>query len=189
MKEPIINTHAILSCSRVNGPGGRMVIFFQGCVRGCPGCFNPDTHSTALRTPLTVDEIFSLHYSEKIEGITVSGGEPFLQPSGLLGLLRTARETHGLTAVVYTGFSFAEIKEVPAYISCLQYTDVLIDGAYEDDKKETTLLARGSSNQRFHLLTNRYKLADFHMPGKVEVIIGRDGVIRETGFSRIDILR
>lgn len=180
-----LNIHAVLPSSRVNGPGSRMVIFFQGCERGCAGCFNPDTHSLEIRESFSIEDIFRRFYSPGIDGITVSGGEPFLQPDGLMGLLKTAREIYNLNTVVYTGFTYEEILKTPALLISLPYIDVLIDGAYDDEKKENSLLARGSTNQRFHFLTDRYELADFHMPGKVEVIIGRDGVIKETGFSRI----
>lgn len=183
-----LNIHAVLPLSRVNGPGSRMVIFFQGCSRGCPGCFNPDTHILENRQTLTVEDIFSKYHSTAIDGISVSGGEPFLQPDGLTSLLKTARENFELNTVVYTGFTYEEILAMPYLCNSLEYIDVLIDGAYEDEKKENSLLARGSTNQRFHFLTDRYDLSDFHMPGKVEVIIGRDGMIRETGFSRIAIL-
>lgn len=183
-----LNIHAVLPSSGVNGPGSRMVIFFQGCERGCAGCFNPDTHPIEPRDSLSVEDIFSRFYSTGLEGITVSGGEPFFQPDGLMGLLKTAKEIYNLNTVVYTGFTYEEILETHALSIPLPYIDVLIDGAYDDEKKEKSLLARGSTNQRFHFLTGRYALSDFHMPGKAEVIIGSDGMIKETGFSRIDIL-
>ena len=183
-----LNIHAVLPSSRVNGPGSRMVIFFQGCTRGCHDCFNPDTHPLEIRQSLSIEDIFSRFHSAGVEGITVSGGEPFLQPDGLICLLKTARKTFNLNTIVYTGFTYEEILEMPALYRSLRYIDVLIDGAYEDEKKERSLLARGSTNQRFHFLTGRYELADFHMPGKVEIIIGSDGIIKESGFSRIDIL-
>ncbi len=186
--KPPLNLHAVLPSSGVNGPGSRMVIFFQGCVKACAGCFNPATHSLEIRDSFSVEDIFSRFYSTGVEGITVSGGEPFLQPDGLICLLKTAREIYNLNTIVYTGFTYEEILEMPALYLSLPYIDVLIDGAYEDEKKEKSLLARGSTNQRFHFLTDRYGLADFYMPGKVEVIIESDGMIKETGFSRINIL-
>lgn len=179
----LINIHAILPGSRVNGPGNRMVVFFQGCSRGCAGCFNPDTHSFEIRRLCSPEEILSVR-RKTVEGITVSGGEPFMQPAGLIELLKNAREL-ALTTVVYTGFRLEEIREVPARRACIPFIDVLVDGGYEDESKETTLLARGSTNQRIHFLSGRYNEADFYMPGKVEVVIGSDGIITETGFSRI----
>lgn len=177
-----------MPASTVNGPGSRMVIFFQGCERGCAGCFNPDTHPIEPRETLSVEDVFSRFYSTGLEGISISGGEPFLQSDGLMNLLMTARERYILSTVVYTGFAYEEILETPALSISLPYIDVLIDGAYEDEKKEKSLLARGSTNQRFHFLTDRYNINDFYMKGKVEVLIGRDGIVTETGFSRIKIV-
>lgn len=183
----LINIHSIIPLSKVNGPGNRMVIFFQGCDKNCQGCFNPDTHSfdtTRLHSPA---DIFKKYPPTNIEGITISGGEPFLQPDGLLELLKTARKKHNLSTVVYTGFTYKQLKQKPECRACLEFVDVLIDGSYVESKKETTLLPRGSTNQRFYFLSSRYKREDFYMPGKIEVIIGKDGMITNTGFGKIYI--
>ncbi len=184
-EEVLINIHAVLPYSRVNGPGKRMVIFFQGCSRGCAGCFNPDTHPFEVRKLCTVEEIFS-KLRKTTEGVTVSGGEPFMQPEGLIALLRKARGL-GLTTVVYTGFKLEGLEEKTACRGCLPFIDVLVDGSYEEENKEPSLLARGSTNQRFQFLTGRYDMTDFYMPGKVEVVIQSDGAVIETGFSRITL--
>lgn len=183
----LINIHSIIPLSKVNGPGNRMVIFFQGCDKNCQGCFNPDTHSfetTGLYSPA---DIFKKYPPSNIEGITISGGEPFLQPDGLLKLLKTAKENFNLSTVVYTGFAYKGLKQKPECLPCLKFIDVLIDGSYEETKKEPSLLARGSTNQRLCFLSSRYKREDFYMPGKIEVIIGKDGMITNTGFGKIDI--
>ncbi|MBI5827421.1 MAG: radical SAM protein [Deltaproteobacteria bacterium] len=180
----LINIHAVIPCSRVNGPGRRMVVFFQGCNRSCPGCFNAGTHSFEPRHLYGAGEVFERFFDPSVEGITVSGGEPFAQAEGLLNLLNAAVE-RGLTTVVYTGFMMEELAEDPAARAALGLIDVLVDGPFEADKTEPTLLARGSSNQRFHFLTRRYGISDFHMPGKLEVVIGKDGDVIETGFSRL----
>lgn len=182
----LINIHAVIPCSRVNGPGRRMVVFFQGCRRSCPGCFNAPTHSFEPRLLYGAEETFERFFDPSVEGITVSGGEPFEQAGGLLRLLKAAVE-RGLTTVVYTGFMMEELAGDPAYKAALGLIDVLVDGPFEADKTEPTLLARGSSNQRFHFLTDRYGITDFHMPGKLEVVIGKDGDIIETGFSRLTL--
>ncbi|MFQ5736147.1 MAG: 4Fe-4S single cluster domain-containing protein [Thermodesulfobacteriota bacterium] len=182
----LINIHAIIPCSLVNGPGARMVVFFQGCSRNCPGCFNPETHAFGPGELLTAAQILDRLPKAGIEGITVSGGEPFAQPRGLSSLLGAAREK-GLSTVVYTGFVLSELPAAGAARACLEDIDVLIDGGYEEARTEPTLLARGSSNQELHFLTSRYRMEDFRMPGKVELTIGRDGVITETGFSQIPL--
>lgn len=186
-RDMLINIHSVIPLSRINGPGNRMVVFFQGCDRMCHGCFNPNTHPFNTVKLLSPDDIFKLYLTRDIEGITISGGEPFLQPEGLYALLKMARETYGLHTVVYTGFTYKELKERSACLSCLEFIDVLIDGRYEESKKERTLLARGSTNQRLHFFSSRYNRKDFYMQGKVEVIIGRDGTVTKTGFSKIGL--
>lgn len=180
----LLNLHAVIPSSRVNGPGTRLVVFFQGCLRDCPGCFNPETHPFAERLVYSPDEVFSRHLRDGVEGITVSGGEPFMQPRGLKLLLRGARE-RGLTTVVYTGFYLPEILEDEVRRSCLEEIDVLVDGPFERDKRETALIARGSTNQTFHFLTNAYSLADFRLQGRIEVSIGKDGSVTGTGFGML----
>jgi len=182
----LINIHSVIPVSRINGPGKRMVIFFQWCDKRCRGCFNPETHSFETVRLYPPEELFKEYFAEGIEGITVSGGEPFLQPEGLLRLLKTAKETYGLTTVVYTGFTYKELSGRQECLPCLKFIDVLVDGRYEEAKKETTLLARGSTNQKFYFLGGRYTESDFYMPGKVEVIIGKNGIVTNTGFSRIE---
>lgn len=183
MKE-CLNIHAVLPRSRVNGPGSRLVVFFQGCGRGCDGCFNPDTHSFEDRERISPEGLIEKYLSEGVEGLTVSGGEPFLQPEGLSGLLEAAR-SRGLSTLVYTGFTLEEIQKDPDKSISLGSIDVLIDSPFVKTMPESTLLARGSENQRIHLLTPRYTLEDLYMPGRVEVIIGADGNIRKTGFSSL----
>ncbi len=182
---PLLNIHSIIPSSTVNGPGERMVVFFQGCKKGCPGCFNPATHSQAEKELLTWQDIFKNISLAGIEGITVSGGEPFLQPDGLALLLKMSKELYNLSTLVYTGFDYEELRAREEMNTILSFIDVLVDGGYEASRKETTTLARGSTNQSFHFLTDRYDMDDFIMPGKVEIIIGADGRITGTGFDQI----
>lgn len=186
-RDILINVHSVILSSRVNGPGNRMVVFFQGCARKCPNCFNPDTHPFKEAHLYSPEGLLKEFMSPRIEGITVSGGEPFYQIIGLSQLLKITREYYGLSTVVYTGFTYEKLNRVSLYSSAFKFIDVLIDGEYEEARKEPTLLARGSTNQRFYFFTDRYRLKDFYMPAKVEVIIGQDGLIRETGFSKLDL--
>lgn len=179
-----INLHAVIPCSRVNGPGNRLVVFFQGCGRGCPGCFNPQTHPAQGRLIKTPQEIFDDYLKKDIEGITVSGGEPFEQADGLIELLRIARMRYGLTTVVYTGFTIEELQKNPQRHEALKYINVLIDGPFDETKKEPTLLARGSTNQRFIFLDDTYTIEAFYMPAKAELTISSEGVVTGTGFGR-----
>ncbi len=183
--EAIINVHSVITLSGINGPGKRMVIFFQGCNHKCQGCFNPDTHPFIKKTEYPAESIIGMHYRSGIEGITVSGGEPFYQRRGLLQLLRSARDVFDLSTVVYTGFSYEKLSESSLCRNIFRYTDVLVDGRFEHSKKEPTTLARGSTNQRFHFLSCKYSASDFIMDGKIELIVGTDGTVTQTGFSKV----
>ncbi|MCL1817838.1 MAG: radical SAM protein, partial [Spirochaetaceae bacterium] len=86
--------HSIVPASRANGPGERFVVWTQGCRRGCPGCFNPRAQATGLGmgdnsfpAELSAHEILARLPAGRVNGITVSGGEPFEQPQELERLL------------------------------------------------------------------------------------------------------
>ncbi len=183
--QTVLNLHGLISFSRVNGPGLRYVVFFQGCARGCPGCFNPETHGFGMNKPTTVSEVI-LRLPLEAEGLTISGGEPFSQPRGLLALLEAMqRENRGLSAIVYTGFTLEEIKADKDMAVVLPFIDVLVAGPFDASKPEKTALARGSSNQTFHFLSSRYSMNDFYMPARLELTIGADGSLTGTGFASL----
>jgi anaerobic ribonucleoside-triphosphate reductase activating protein len=183
MDNSTINLHALIPASRVNGPGLRMVVFFQGCARRCQGCFNPETHPFDVGRRVGVEALFANDLRDTVEGITVSGGEPFSQPAPLYALLKAAK-ARGLSTVVYSGFTYVDMASNGERCKSLPLIDVLIDGAYDESCADSTLLARGSTNQTIHLLTPRYTMDDLYLPGKAEVIISADGTILSTGFSR-----
>lgn len=188
---PKIALHAVIARSKVNGPGTRAVIFFQGCDKRCEGCFNPETHSKQAAESVSPKELIERYGKDDIEGITVSGGEPLLQVEALTELLKAAR-AKGLTTVVYTGYTLEEISSgtlgAAKLRSVLDHIDVLVDGAFDTDNPEPTLMARGSTNQRIHFLTERYKEEDMLMAGKAEIIIDNEGRVTKTGFSKIERL-
>ena len=178
--------HSVIPLSRVNGPGSRIVVFFQGCGHNCSGCFNPATHASHGGSRWNPDALLERHVNDGIDGITVSGGEPFDQPHGLRGLLQNAREKYRLPTIVYTGYSYRALVRSRERRACLPYIDLLIDGKYDLSRREDSLLARGSTNQRFFFLTDRYDYDDLFLPAKAEIRIGRDGEVTKTGFSRIE---
>ncbi|GMR04953.1 MAG: 4Fe-4S single cluster domain-containing protein [Thermodesulfobacteriota bacterium] len=182
----VLNLHSVIPVSTVNGPGLRTVIFFQGCARDCRNCFNPATHPFDAGFEAGVEGVCRQARDSSVEGITISGGEPFSQPLGLTALLKTAREVYGLSTVVYTGFTLEEIEEDERLCKALEFIDVLVDGPYDFTRPEKTTLARGSTNQRLHILTPRYGIKDFYMAGKIEVRIGVDGAVVATGFGEIN---
>ncbi|WP_044647682.1 4Fe-4S single cluster domain-containing protein [Paenibacillus terrae] len=175
--------HSFTPSTYVNGPGKRAMIHFQGCTLNCPGCFNTYTHSNDNGREMSLDEILSLLPSD-IDGVTISGGEPFLQPSSLLQLVQALKQMD-LSIVVFTGFYRKEISKINYGPHILHYIDALIDGRFNEEQIATTGL-RGSSNQTIHLLTKRHIAAEFE-ERNIEVTINAEGNLTMTGFPSTDL--
>lgn len=134
--------------SIVDGPGIRMVIFTQGCKHNCVGCHNPESHSFTGGELIEIDEIINrVKANPLLDGITLSGGEPFEQSEECSILARKVKDL-GLSVVTYTGYSFEEILKDEKFKKLLLETDTLIDGKFNIDEKSLMLKFRGSKNQR-----------------------------------------
>ncbi len=138
--------------SIVDGPGLRFVVFAQGCKHNCFGCQNPHTHSFTGGTLVTIDSILEqVKKNPLLDGVTLSGGEPFEQAEVLSKLARRVKKL-GLNVITYTGYTYEEIVagfgELEGWDSLLNATDILVDGRFMLDKKNILLKFRGSENQR-----------------------------------------
>ena len=139
--------------SIVDGPGLRMTVFAQGCLRNCKGCHNPQTHALDQGTLIPAKDLLTQFCSDPLlSGITFSGGEPFLQPEPLLWL---AREVHrlGKNVMAFSGYTLEELLdqglERPAVTDLVNEVDYLVDGPYIEELRNLELEYRGSSNQRY----------------------------------------
>ncbi|MGM9564524.1 anaerobic ribonucleoside-triphosphate reductase activating protein [Evtepia sp.] len=136
--------------SIVDGPGLRFTVFTQGCPHHCPGCHNPDTHDPQGGTEVPVEDLAAMMGKNPlIQGLTLSGGEPFAQAADCARLAKAAHAV-GWTVWIYTGYLFETIlaKEDPAWRALLEETDVLVDGPFLEKEKSYELRFRGSRNQR-----------------------------------------
>jgi anaerobic ribonucleoside-triphosphate reductase activating protein len=137
--------------SLVDGPGLRYVIFTQGCPHECPRCQNPETWDISAGKEFSVKQVIRLLKQQKKtkRGLTFSGGEPFLQAAELAEVAQAARET-GWDVVTYTGFTYEELiaDNNDGVKALLSASDILIDGKYIHELRNTKLQFRGSSNQR-----------------------------------------
>ena len=133
--------------SIVDGPGLRVVIFCQGCLRNCEGCHNPQTWDVDGGTEMTVEEVLKAIKSNPLcRGVTYSGGEPFLQA---VELSKLTRKLTGYEVAVYSGFTVEELLSgTPDQRELLSLIDVLIDGPYIASERTLELSFRGSGNQR-----------------------------------------
>ena len=179
-----MNIHAY-KISRVNGPGKRFTLWTQGCSKGCVNCFNPETWNNKNNIILSSNEIFELIKEEEIDGVTITGGDPFEQEEELLDLLiLISNLSLSKGVIVFTGFTYDEIRENKIREKCCDYIDVLIDGRYEDHNRVTDCF-KGSSNQNIIYFSSKIKEEELIMDQEVEVSLS-DGIISVTGFPSID---
>jgi anaerobic ribonucleoside-triphosphate reductase activating protein len=122
----------------------------------------------------------------RLEGITLSGGEPLQQPRGLLRLLRAVRRETPLSSVLFSGYELGEIERLPYGKSILAELDVLVAGRYLREHHLGSGL-RGSSNQTVHLLSDRYFLREIERTPEGEVHIEPGGRILITGVGGIAV--
>lgn len=127
--------HSIQTLGTVDGPGVRFVVFFQGCPLRCKCCHNPDTWSSDGGTVYTAEEIVkkTVRYREyfgKDGGITLSGGEPLLQPDFAKEIFTLCKNKNINTCLDTSGFLLNDsIKEL------LEVTDtVLLDIKYTTEE-------------------------------------------------------
>ena len=137
------------------GPGRRLGIWFQGCSLRCEGCISVDTWATA-KTLIPIDQLMMAlsSYIPLVDGITISGGEPFDQFDALLAIVAQLREKTEVDILVYTGYSIENIADKLQQIK--PYIDVLISDPFQRQNSQTLRL-RGSDNQRLHCFTSQAK--------------------------------
>ena len=180
----LLNLHAVLPRTRVNGPGVRFGVWMQGCTLGCRGCFNPETHSTEPNEQVAVGDLVERIAAEadEIEGVTISGGEPLQQPRALLELVRGVGDSTDLSVVLFSGYELREIEGMSLGPDILDHVDVLIAGRYEVERRLARGL-RGSANQTVHLLTDRYSMEEIEAVPEAEIEIDPSGNVMVSGID------
>ena len=158
----LLNLADWVECTEVEGPGKRFALWVQGCILKCPGCCNPQMFDLAprhlLETQQVVDQIARALAHHGIEGVTFLGGEPMLQARGLAVVAKAVR-TFNLSVMVFSGYRLEELQQMamPGVSDLLSVTDILVDGPFVAGLPERERNWAGSTNQRFHFLTDRYR--------------------------------
>lgn len=183
---PQLNIMGYLNRSEVNGPGCRAVVWVQGCWRECPDCFNPASWSLAVNQLVSVEELAERILSEPAnQGVTFSGGEPFLQAPALAALAKQVKAA-GLNVMSFTGYTLSELRSPSAPEGAedlLDQLDILIDGPY------VAALAIhapdspvSSRNQRLHVFNPAFADKIDWASDQTEIHILKDGTLVFTGF-------
>ncbi len=153
-----LHIHQLGQHIHVLGPGTRFCIWTQGCMQRCPGCLAPEAQPLEGGYFMPTKELAQRIIADKaLDGITISGGEPFLQAEALIVLLDMVRAERDLGVILYTGYLLEDIRAnvLPGAAALLERVDLLIDGPYIETLNDNGAL-RGSSNQRILPLTDRY---------------------------------
>jgi len=141
------------------GPFERFAIWVQGCERRCNGCISPDSRPPDGGWLIDCIDLAKQITMANIEGITISGGEPFLQATALANVIEMVKKEKDIGVIIYTGFLYSEliVAQRQDWANLLSMTDALIDAPYIQNQNDG-LSFRGSSNQTLHLLTKRYEM-------------------------------
>ena len=150
----VLSVSHIEKSTNLLGPYNRFVIWVHGCCFDCEGCLASNT-KTGAYDEYSVDELTQRIVYSECEGITISGGEPFLQADALATLIRNIKNYRDIGVIVYTGFTMAELMQTADASDLLSETDILIDGRYVKELDDNRAYV-GSSNQIIHYLSSRY---------------------------------
>ncbi len=181
-----LNIMGYVDESEVNGPGCRAVVWVQGCLRECPGCFNPDSWSFEINQLMAVDTLVEkITSNPNHEGVTFSGGEPFWQAPALANLARQVK-ARGLNVMSFTGFTLEQLQSeyAPAGTrDLLAQLDILIDGAYIQSLAINSPNSPvSSSNQRVHVFNPALKDRISWASDQTEIHVLKDGSRIVTGY-------
>ncbi len=136
------------------GPGKRLILWVRGCDRRCPGCIAPELWDAGDPQPLEPLAQALRPLLAEVDGLSISGGEPFDQAVALAALIDLLRADADVEVLVYTGYRLDELRTMPAMAPLLDRVDLLVDGPFLEGEGNT-LQWRGSDNQRVLLLSDR----------------------------------
>lgn len=185
-----LRVHQFIPLTKVEGPGIRACIQVQGCPIHCPGCAVPFTWADNGGVDMDVDQLVSrILGGPAVEGITFLGGEPFYQARALAELGSRLKE-EGLSVMTFTGYLLEDLQQSGNrdYLDLLSVTDLLVDGPFQREHLDTSRPWVGSSNQRYHFLTDRYlHLREnlLEIPNRLEVRLSPDGRVKVNGLAEV----
>ena len=165
MKIRVLN---ILEQTMADGPGFRTAIYCAGCAHHCPGCHNPQSWDFAGGHEMDVEDLLAVIKADEMSNVTFSGGDPFYQVDAFTELARRIKQETNKTIWCWTGFT-REVIQADAHLAqLLPWLDVLVDGPFILEQRDTSLHFRGSPNQRILYLHGAPP--DDTIPGTVPLV-------------------
>ncbi len=148
----MLRVAGIVKNSITDGPGFRYAVFAQGCPHNCFGCHNPQSHSFTDGEEYDEEQILREILGDPLlDGVTFSGGEPFMQAPELAYIASELKKRTKLSLYCFTGYTWDELLEQSAvrkgWMDLIRNLDVIIDGRFELALRSLNLRFRGSSNQ------------------------------------------
>ena len=157
----------IVEGTTVDGPGLRTSIYVAGCRHQCEGCHNPQSWDFAGGHEMDVEDLLAVIKADEMSNVTFSGGDPFYQVDAFTELARRIKQETNKPIWCWTGFTLEEIQADAHLAQLLPWLDVLVDGPFIQEQRDTQLHFRGSANQRIiHLVPEE----DDYIPGTVPLV-------------------
>ncbi len=181
-----LNIMGYVDESEVNGPGCRAVMWVQGCLRECPGCFNVESWSFETNQLMSIESLAQkILNNPRNQGVTFSGGEPFWQAPALASLASKIKAA-GLNVMSFTGFTLEQLQSQSApegAQALLEQLDILVDGPYVESLAINSPNSPvSSSNQRIHVFNPALQDQITWASDQIEVHIFKDGSRIITGY-------
>ena len=138
----------IIEETMVDGVGLRTSIYVQGCLHNCPFCHNPQSHDFNGGKEYEVDDLVDIVLADEFADLTLTGGDPMFQVDAVLELCKKVKERSKKSIWLYSGFTMEQIVQTRYLARILPYIDVVVDGRYVHELRNTDLPFMGSENQR-----------------------------------------
>ena len=148
----------ILKGIKTLGPGSRLVIWTNGCNRRCKGCVSSRLQKIDTLTEVNIIETIEMFSFDDVDGVTISGGEPFIQIKELRKLVELLKNKKVNDILIYTGYLYEDLlsKNDRDIVYILENIAVLIDGEYIESLNYDSSNIKGSENQRVIFLNKQY---------------------------------
>ena len=152
----MIRVHKLMSVENEHlyGPGKRLLIYLKGCSIHCEGCINQHLWPFEGGTMMNSSDILEICKKERLEGITIHGGEPLDQANGLYDVINAIKDEK-YTAILFTGYLKKELNN--EQLKVWNISDIVVAGRFKIKKRNVNLQFRGSTNQRVYTHNGLYK--------------------------------